>query len=129
MGSITLPSTARIKTNSDGTESFDGKVFPCGTRLVVNQDGTKSILLPNLLNQHSGFPNFDFESSPNTAEDINPSLKDDYDEEVCETHFNVRGNEAQIDEKSDLIGSKLINDNLAHQENKILANLRRQNSK
>ena len=54
-GSITLPSKASIKTNSDGTISFDGKAFPSGTRIVDNQDGTKSILLPNLLSHHSGF--------------------------------------------------------------------------
>ena len=46
-GSISVPQNSKIITNSNGTVTFEGKTFPPGTRLVVNKDGTKVLLLPN----------------------------------------------------------------------------------
>ena len=45
-GSLLLPSSVNIVARPDGTLSLNGKIFPPGTKLKVNPDGTKTLILP-----------------------------------------------------------------------------------
>ena len=45
-GSILIPPTADLVTSQDGGVSLNGKTFPPGTKLRVNADGSKSLVLP-----------------------------------------------------------------------------------
>ena len=58
-GSFTIPANAKIIKNPDGSITFDGKVFPPGTRISVSKDGSQVLTLPqtmsNSLGLSSGF--------------------------------------------------------------------------
>ena len=58
-GSFTIPANAKFIKNTDGSITFDGKIFPPGTRLSVSNDGSQVLTLPlttsNSLGLSSGF--------------------------------------------------------------------------
>ena len=60
-GSFTIPANAKVTKNADGSITFDGKIFPPGTRLSVSKDGRQVLTLPqaqamsNSLGLSSGF--------------------------------------------------------------------------
>lgn len=60
-GSISLPAEAAVTKQADGSLVFEGKTFPPGSRLVVNTDGTKSVVLPSsVANGGGGLAGFVF---------------------------------------------------------------------
>lgn len=58
-GSFTVPANAKFIKNPDGSITFDGKIFPPGTKLSVSNDGSHILTLPqtmsNSLGLSSGF--------------------------------------------------------------------------
>ena len=58
---VTIPANAKVTKNADGSITFDGKIFPPGTRLSVSKDGRQVLTLPqaqamsNSLGLSSGF--------------------------------------------------------------------------
>ena len=59
-GSISLPAEAAVTKQADGSLVFEGKTFPPGSRLVVNTDGTKSVVLPSSVANGGGLAGFVF---------------------------------------------------------------------
>ena len=58
-GSFKIPANAKVIKNADGSITFDGKIFPPGTRLSISKDGSQVLTLPqamsNSLGLSSGF--------------------------------------------------------------------------